>query len=174
MRQTRLVSDPHPTNYFLPSPFFSPGASPLESNFFPLPCTSSSIILQVQSRVLPGCLPAPRTAVTFMSNPQANSVVMFNHRGGKEMSVCLRLKTALQLIIISPSAFTKATEMRQKPNRPEIGISFWLRSVPTHHLSNSLLTVLNTGFFYFLCLKITKHVSLLVCESFCSKGHKST
>lgn len=87
MRQTRLVSDPHPTNYFLPSPFFSPGASPLESNFFPLPCTSSSIILQVQSRVLPGCLPAPRTAVTFMSNPRANSVVMFNHRGGKDVGL---------------------------------------------------------------------------------------
>lgn len=66
--------------------------------------------------------------MTFTGNPRANSTAMANHLGGEELLVSLSSETTLQLIIISPLAFTNATTKRQKPNKPEVGISFSLES----------------------------------------------
>lgn len=57
----------------------------------------------------------------------------------------------LQLIIISPLAHKKA-RMRQKPNKLQIGISFWLQSIPTHPPLILSQMVLNREDFLF-CLK---------------------
>lgn len=67
--------------------------------------------------------------MTFTGNPRANSTAMANHLGGEEFLVSPSLKATLQLIIISPLAFTNATTTRQKPNKPEVGISFSLENV---------------------------------------------
>jgi len=90
---------------------------------------------------------------------------MFNHLGGEEFLASLNLKAMLQLIIISPLTFTKATKMRQKPNKPEMGISFWLESTPMRHPLNPSQMVLKRIFF--LCLEVTKNPcrkkKILVC-----------
>lgn len=138
---------------FLLSLFFSTGISSLDRNILPSSPISSgiiSIILHIQKRSFWGCLLALRTTVTFTCNPRANSTVMFNHLGGKEFLVLLNLKAMLQLIKISPLAFTKATEMRKKSNKPEMGISFCLESIPIHHPLNPSQMVLNTEFLFSL------------------------
>lgn len=130
---------------FLLSLFFSTGTSYLDRNILPSSPISSaniSIILQIQKSFL-GCLPALTTTVTFTGNRRANNTVVFNQLGGEELLVSLNLKAMLQLIIISPLACAKARKMRQKPNKLETGISFWLENIPTHSLLIPSQMVLN-------------------------------
>lgn len=119
---------------------------------------SSSVSSQLSvrfKRSFSDCLLAQRTTVTFIHNLRANSRVMINHLGEDEFLVSLNLKAMLQLIKISPLAFTKATKMRQNPNKPVRGVSYWLQSICTYQPLYPSQTVLNTVFF--LCLDVTKN-----------------
>lgn len=125
---------------FLLSLFFSTGTSSLARNILPSPCISSAIISitrQIQKRSMSGCLLALRTPVTFTHNPRANSTATFNHLGGEEFLVSLNLKAMLQLIIISPLAFTKATKMRQQTNQKWGLLSGW-RASPFKLIANGV------------------------------------
>lgn len=102
--------------------------------------------------------------MTFIHNRRANSRVMINHLGEDEFLVSLNLKAMLQLIKISPLAFTKATKMRQNPNKTEMAVSYWLQSICTHQPLHPSQMVLNT--ILFLCLEVTKNNlqrKILVC-----------